>query len=144
MGGFGRTRPFKAGYRRFRIKTVEGIDDYAMIREVVTRRLKRLKEEEETLPDVLLIDGGAGHLSAARSALRKLDVNLLLVLLHRAPRGLDRLGDLLVRSHVVVLEAAGVERTNHGFDRNLGALRHTGRSWTPSPRPCRRHSVPCP
>ena len=71
-------QPFKPGYRRFRIKGVEGIDDYAMIREVVARRFRRLKEEGETYPDVLLIDGGAGHLSAARSALGKLGVELLL------------------------------------------------------------------
>ncbi len=71
-------RPFKPGYRRFRIKTVERIDDYAMIREVVARRFKRLKEEGETYPDILLIDGGAGHLSAARSVLGKLGVKLLL------------------------------------------------------------------
>jgi len=72
-------RPFKPGYRRFRIRTVEGVDDYAMIREVVTRRFRRLKEEDETYPDVLLIDGGAGHLSAALAALRHLGVTLLLV-----------------------------------------------------------------
>ena len=71
-------QPFKPGYRRFRIKGVEGIDDYAMIREVLTRRFKRLKEEGEAYPDILLIDGGAGHLSAARSVLRKLGVKLLL------------------------------------------------------------------
>ena len=71
-------RPHKAGYRRFRIQSVAGVDDYAMIREVVTRRFKRLKDEEATLPDVLLIDGGAGHLSAARAVLRKLGVTLLL------------------------------------------------------------------
>ena len=71
-------RPHKAGYRRFRIRSVEGMDDYAMMREVVSRRFKRLKDAEETLPDVLLIDGGKGHLSAARAALRRLGVKVML------------------------------------------------------------------
>ena len=56
-------RPFKSGYRRFKIKTVTGIDDYAMIREVVTRRYKYAKEGEELWPDLVLIDGGLGHLA---------------------------------------------------------------------------------
>jgi excinuclease ABC subunit C len=73
-------RPMKAGYRRFRIRSVRGVDDYAMIREVVERRFERLKEEGGTFPDVLLIDGGAGHLAVALGVLDKLHVRLLLVL----------------------------------------------------------------
>jgi len=61
--------PFKSGYRRYRIRTVAGIDDCAMIREVVRRRFRRLEEEGRLLPDVLLIDGGLGQLSAASAAL---------------------------------------------------------------------------
>ena len=61
-------RPFKNGYRRFRIKTVEGVDDYAMIREVVTRRYQYAACGEELYPDVILIDGGLGHLHAALDA----------------------------------------------------------------------------
>ena len=59
--------PFKGGYRRYRIKSVEGVDDFASIREVISRRFRRKAnpEEEETPPDVLLIDGGKGQLSAA-------------------------------------------------------------------------------
>ena len=72
--------PFKSGYRRFRIKTVEDVDDYRMIDEVVTRRFRRLKEEDGPFPDVLLIDGGKGHLNTALAALRALDVSLPLVL----------------------------------------------------------------
>lgn len=60
--------PFKAGYKRFRIKTVEGIDDYAMIREVVQRRYRHAAEGEELYPDVILIDGGLGQLHAAIEA----------------------------------------------------------------------------
>jgi excinuclease ABC subunit C len=65
-------RPFKSGYRRFRIKTVEGIDDYAMIAEVVKRRYKYALRGEELWPDLILIDGGLGHLHAAETALRQL------------------------------------------------------------------------
>jgi excinuclease ABC subunit C len=65
-------RPFKSGYRRFRIKTVKGIDDYAMIAEVVKRRYKYALRGEELWPDLVLIDGGLGHLHAAEAALREL------------------------------------------------------------------------
>src|SRR5947209_11155198 len=57
--------PFKPGYRRFRIRSVTGVDDFASIREVVSRRFRRLQHEEQTFPDVLLIDGGKGQLNAA-------------------------------------------------------------------------------
>jgi excinuclease ABC subunit C len=60
--------PFKPGYRRYRIRTVQGVDDFAAIREVVTRRFRRLSHEEEVFPDILLIDGGKGQLNAAREA----------------------------------------------------------------------------
>ncbi len=64
----------KSEYRKFRIKTVEGIDDYAMMYEVVHRRLKRLQREELKLPDLMLIDGGKGHLNAALKAMADLSV----------------------------------------------------------------------
>jgi len=72
--------PFKSGYSKYRIKTVEGIDDFAMIREVVTRRFRRLDEEGKVFPDVLLIDGGLGQLNAARGALAELGVTPPIVL----------------------------------------------------------------
>lgn len=62
-------RPFRSGYRRFKIKTVTGIDDYAMIAEVVRRRYKYALRGEELWPDLVLIDGGLGHLRAAEKAL---------------------------------------------------------------------------
>jgi excinuclease ABC subunit C len=65
-------RPFRSGYRRFRIKTVEGIDDYAMIAEVVSRRYKYALKGEELWPDLVLIDGGLGQLHAAETALERL------------------------------------------------------------------------
>jgi len=66
--------PFKPGYRRYRIRTVEGVDDYAAIREVIMRRFRRLSEEEEIFPDLLLIDGGKGQLHAAQEAFRALNL----------------------------------------------------------------------
>ena len=62
-------RPFKGGYRRFRIRTVHGQDDMAAIGEVVLRRFRRLKSENELPPDLLLVDGGAGQLQSALAAL---------------------------------------------------------------------------
>ncbi len=66
--------PFKPGYRRFKIRGVTGIDDYRSIHEVVARRFRRLSDEEEVFPDILLIDGGRGQLNAALAAFRQLDV----------------------------------------------------------------------
>jgi excinuclease ABC subunit C len=63
-------RPFKSGYRRFRIKTVRAADDYAMIAEVVKRRYKYALAGEELWPDLVLIDGGLGHLHAAEQTLK--------------------------------------------------------------------------
>jgi excinuclease ABC subunit C len=73
-------KPFKNGYRRYRIKSVPGIDDYAMVREVVARRFSRLEREGAVFPDILLIDGGPGQLSAALEALAALQIQPPLVL----------------------------------------------------------------
>ncbi len=59
----------KSDYRKFIIRTVEGVDDFASMREVVTRRYKRLQEEKKTMPSLVLIDGGLGQLHAAAEAL---------------------------------------------------------------------------
>ena len=64
----------KSNYRRFRIKTVDGINDFESIAEVVERRYSRLLEEEKDLPDLILIDGGKGQLSYACDVLRELGV----------------------------------------------------------------------
>jgi excinuclease ABC subunit C len=72
--------PFKPGYRRFRIRDVTGIDDYACIHEVVSRRFKRLDEEGVSQPDLLLIDGGKGQLGKALQAFEQLRIEPPLVL----------------------------------------------------------------
>jgi excinuclease ABC subunit C len=65
-------RPFKNGYRRFRIKTVRGGDDFAALKEVVGRRYKHAMGGEELWPDLVLIDGGPGQLHAAADALKEM------------------------------------------------------------------------
>lgn len=65
-------KPSKSDYRKFNIKTVEGPDDFASMEEVVYRRYKRLLEEEQPLPQLIIIDGGKGQLSSALKSLDKL------------------------------------------------------------------------
>jgi excinuclease ABC subunit C len=64
----------KSDYRKFIIRSVEGVDDFASMREVVTRRYKRLQEEKKTMPSLVLIDGGLGQLHAAAEALASLEI----------------------------------------------------------------------
>src|SRR6056297_1603735 len=65
-------RPSKSDYRRFKIRQKEGPDDFAMMKEVVHRRYRRLLEEDRKLPDLILIDGGKGQLNAALTVLEEL------------------------------------------------------------------------
>jgi excinuclease ABC subunit C len=67
-------KPTKKDYRKFNIKTVEGPDDFASMQEVVYRRYKRLLEEEQPLPQLIIIDGGKGQLSSALKSLDKLEL----------------------------------------------------------------------
>ncbi len=64
----------KSDYRKFIIRTVGGVDDFASMREVVTRRYKRLQQEEKAMPSLVLIDGGLGQLHAAAQALESLEI----------------------------------------------------------------------
>ena len=72
-------RPKPSAYRRFKIKTVESIDDYAMMQEVLRRRFKRVKAEDATswavIPDLALIDGGRGHLTSAQEVMQELEID---------------------------------------------------------------------
>jgi excinuclease ABC subunit C len=67
--------PFKPGYKRFKIQSVEGVDDFASMREVVTRRFLRLSQEGESFPDLLLIDGGKGQLNAVMETFTMLGIS---------------------------------------------------------------------
>ena len=68
--------PNKSGYRKFKIKTVSGRDDFAMIGEIIKRRYFRLLEENSELPDLIVIDGGKGQLSSAIKSLESLGLDL--------------------------------------------------------------------
>jgi excinuclease ABC subunit C len=67
-------RPVKSDYRKFIIKTVQGIDDFKSMAEVVYRRYRRLKNEDKKLPDLILVDGGKGQLSSALEALTQVEL----------------------------------------------------------------------
>ncbi len=67
--------PFKPGYRRYRIREVTGVDDYASIHEVVARRYGRMHDKNESFPDIVLIDGGKGQLGAAMAAFKELKIH---------------------------------------------------------------------
>jgi excinuclease ABC subunit C len=76
MARFAGGKPDKSGYRRFRIKSIEGVDDYAMMGELVRRRYSRLKDEGHVMPDLIVLDGGVGQLSAALVELKKLGLSI--------------------------------------------------------------------
>ena len=67
--------PFKHGYKRYRIRSVEGVDDFASMREVITRRFRRLSQEGDSFPDLLLIDGGRGQLNAVMNVMQHMEIN---------------------------------------------------------------------
>ncbi len=69
-------KPRKSNYRHFKIKTVKGQDDFAMMGEVVSRYCKRIKEDTEEIPDMILIDGGKGQLNAAAYVLKEFNISI--------------------------------------------------------------------
>ena len=79
MVSFKDAKPDKKNYRKFKIKTFKGQDDFAAVNEVVCRRYKRLIEEKNPLPDLVMIDGGPGQVSAAKAALQTLGLQLPLI-----------------------------------------------------------------
>jgi excinuclease ABC subunit C len=79
MVQFRNGKPDKSNYRRFRIRSIEGIDDTAAIAEVVRRRYSRLKTEDAELPDLIIIDGGRGQLNFAIQELSKLDLKIPII-----------------------------------------------------------------
>jgi excinuclease ABC subunit C len=79
MVQFRNGKPDKSNYRRFKIKTVEKIDDFAAIKEIVERRYYRLKFEKKEFPDLIIIDGGKGQLSSAIEVLNKLELKIPMI-----------------------------------------------------------------
>ena len=76
---FKKAKPSKKDYRHFNVKTVEGPDDFVSMYEAVYRRYKRLSEESQPLPDLVVVDGGKGQLSAACEALRDLQLQIPII-----------------------------------------------------------------
>jgi excinuclease ABC subunit C len=88
--------PNRKEFRRFIIKTVEGADDFASMREAVFRRCKRLLDEQKMLPNLIFIDGGKGQINAAADALRELDLEMIpIVGLVKPPRKHNQISHLL-------------------------------------------------
>jgi len=83
---FRNARPSKSDYRHFNIKTVEGPDDYASMEEVIYRRYRRLIEEEKSLPQLVVVDGGKGQLSAAMKSIDKLNLRRQIAVIGIAKR----------------------------------------------------------
>lgn len=79
-------KPARKEYRHYNIKTVSGPDDYASMEEVVYRRYKRLLDEEETLPQLIIIDGGKGQLNAALKSLERLELRGTIAIIGIAKR----------------------------------------------------------
>ena len=69
-------KPSKKDYRKYKIKTVEGADDYASMREVITRRYSRAMREGTALPDLIAMDGGAGQVNAAKAILKEIGLDI--------------------------------------------------------------------
>jgi excinuclease ABC subunit C len=79
MVTFKDAKPDKKNYRKFKIKTFRGQDDFASVNEVVARRYKRQIAEKNPLPDIVVIDGGPGQVNAAKHALQTLGLQLPLI-----------------------------------------------------------------
>src|SRR5437763_12267930 len=73
-------RPFRGEYRKFKVKTVEGVDDFASMKEIVQRYFRRRLDEAKRLPDLVVIDGGKGQLGAAQEALAGLNLGELQII----------------------------------------------------------------
>ena len=89
--------PDKKNYRRFEIKTVEGVDDFASIAEIVRRRYQRLISEEGDLPDLVIIDGGKGQLAAALGVMKELDCEIPVISLAKREEEVYVPGEILPR-----------------------------------------------
>ena len=121
-------RPDKKSYRRFKIRTVEGQDDYACMQEVLFRRFRRALEGDEgfsVLPDLILMDGGKGHVNAAIEMIRAMDLDLAVAGMakddHHRTRSLvyienGQMRELRLREHPLLYKYMGtVQEEVHRF-----------------------------
>ncbi len=120
----------KAEYRKFKVMTVLGVDDFASMREVVHRRYKRLKEEGQPMPSLVLIDGGLGQLHAAAEALEDLGLDVTAIGLHREEG----------RSDLSLRQRRGAGGTRTAFARVAPGSAYSRRE----PPLCRRLPPPAP
>ncbi|MBZ0167260.1 MAG: excinuclease ABC subunit UvrC, partial [Candidatus Omnitrophica bacterium] len=138
MVSFLNGKPDKNNYRRFKIKEVEGIDDFKMIAEIVKRRYRRLKNEGNMYPDLIVIDGGKGQLSAAHAELVKLGVSIPMVSLAKKEEeiflpnkrnpvklSLDSLGLKLLQRTRDEAHRFAINYHRHLRDKNVFARKHT-------------------
>lgn len=108
-------KPARSAYRRFIIRSVDGANDFASMREAVFRRYKRILDEGGQLPELVFIDGGKSQLSAAATAMRELDLEqIMLVGLVKPPKKHNEISHLLIK---------GREDRPIPFDRNSLAFR---------------------
>ncbi len=153
----------KSAYRKFKVKTVAGVDDFASMREVVERRYRRLKEEDKPMPSLVLVDGGLGQLHAAAEALEclgftsqplasiaKREEVIYLYGNEDEPIVLDRRSPVLHLIQLIRDEshrfAVGYHRQRRAMrDRELGTAEHSrrGRADTPAAAHALRQSARC-
>ena len=121
--------PKKSNYRKFKMRTVEGQDDFASMKEAVFRRYRRLRDEGEPMPDLVLVDGGLGQLHAAKDALEQLELELPLFSLAKENEevyGLEMLYPLRMAKnnealHVLQRARDEAHRFAIGYNRKLRA-----------------------
>jgi excinuclease ABC subunit C len=97
MVQFRHGEPDKKNYRRYKIRTVEGVDDTASIAEIVRRRYQRLIEEDAEMPGLIIIDGGKGQLSAALGALEEMELHLPVIAIAKREEEVYLPGEMLPR-----------------------------------------------
>jgi excinuclease ABC subunit C len=126
MTRFTNAEPDKKEYRKFLIKTTIKQDDYAAIREAVARRYKRMKEEKQTMPDLIMIDGGRGQLNAAKEALRNIRVDLHIISLAKQNEEIytEQKNPLMIKKTTpMMLLLRKIRDTTHNFAINYNKKR---------------------
>ena len=131
-------RPFKAGYRKFNIKEVSGVDDYACMQEVIRRRFTRYLNHDEgfsTLPDLILLDGGKGHVKAVQEVLDELGLQIELFGLvkddkHRTRAVAMQGGEIQINSNKNVFNLlTNIQDEVHRYSINFQRQSHTKKQY---------------
>ena len=114
MVRFTNGKPNRGEYRKFNIKTVEGPDDYASMAEVISRRYRRLSDEGKELPDLLIVDGGAGQMEVARKVIQE-DLHLDIPIAGLAKDDRHRTNELLCFDEQNEIRIVGLKPTDQQF-----------------------------